>query len=66
MLAVKNLPASAGDVMDMGLIPGLGSPLKQEMPTCSVFLPGKSHGQRSLMGCSIWGCKELDTTEPTE
>ena len=28
-----------------------------------VFLPGKSHGQRSLVGCSPWGCKELDTTE---
>ena len=29
----------------------------------SVFLPGKSHGQRSLMGYSPWGRKELDTTE---
>ena len=28
-----------------------------------VFLPGKSHGQRSLVGYSPWGCKELDTTE---
>ena len=28
-----------------------------------VILPGKSHGQRSLMGCSPQGCKELDTTE---
>ena len=28
-----------------------------------VFLPGESHGQRSLMGCSPWGHKELDTTE---
>ena len=27
------------------------------------FLPGKSHGQRSLAGYSPWGCKELDTTE---
>ena len=26
------------------------------------FLPGKSHGQRSLAGCSPWGCKESDTT----
>ena len=25
------------------------------IPT-SVFLPGKSHGQRSLVGCSPWGC----------
>ena len=28
-----------------------------------VLLPGKSHGQRSLVGCSPWGCKESDTTE---
>ena len=28
-----------------------------------VFLPGESHGQRSLVGSSPWGCKELDTTE---
>ena len=28
-----------------------------------VFLPGKSHGQRSLVGYSPWACKELDTTE---
>jgi len=26
-------------------------------------LPGKSHGQRSLIGYSPWGCKESDTTE---
>ena len=31
-----------------------------------VFLPGEFHGQRSLAGCSPWGCKELDTTEVTE
>ena len=29
----------------------------------SVFLPGKSHGQRSLVGCSPWCHKESDTTE---
>ena len=28
-----------------------------------VFLPGKSHGRRSLVGCSPWGREELDTTE---
>ena len=28
-----------------------------------VFLPGKSHGQRSLVGYSTWGRKESDTTE---
>ena len=28
-----------------------------------VFLPGKSHGRRSLVGCSLWGHSESDTTE---
>ena len=28
-----------------------------------VFLPGKSYGQRRLVGYSPWGCKESDTTE---
>ena len=28
-----------------------------------VLLPGKSHGQRSLVGCSPWGRKESDMTE---
>ena len=29
----------------------------------SVFLPGEFHGQRSLVGCSPWGYKELNMTE---
>ena len=28
-----------------------------------VLLPGESHGGRSLVGCSPWGCRELDRTE---
>ena len=28
-----------------------------------VLLPGKSHGRRSLVGCSPWGHLESDTTE---
>ena len=28
-----------------------------------LLLPGESHGLRSLVGYSPWGCKELDTTE---
>ena len=31
----------------------------------TVFLPGESHGQRSLVGYNAWGCKGLDTTEVT-
>ena len=35
---------------------------RQWHPT-PVLLPGKSHGQRSLVGCSLWGREESDTTE---
>ena len=35
-------------------------PLEEGMATHSVFLPGESHGQRSLAGHSPWGRKELD------
>ena len=35
---------------------------RQWHPT-PVLLPGKSHGRRSLVGCSPWGRKESDTTE---
>ena len=30
-----------------------------------VFLPGESQGQSSLVGCCLWSCTELDTTEAT-
>ena len=35
---------------------------RQWHPT-PVLLPGKSHGRRSLVGCSPWGYKELDKIE---
>ena len=38
---------------------------KRKWQPTPVFLPGKSHGQRSLVGYSSWGCKELDPTERT-
>ena len=38
-------------------------PWKREWQPTPVFLPEESHGQRSLVGCSPWGCKESDTTE---
>ena len=40
----------------------LYSILLQWHPT-PVLLPGKSHGRRSLVGCSPWGRQESDTTE---
>ena len=45
---IKNSPASVGDARDMGLIPGFGRfPWSRKWQPTSVFLPGKSHGQRS-------------------
>ena len=44
------------------LLTCLVSPRRQWHPT-PVLLPGKSHGWRSLVGCSPWGCEELDMTE---
>ena len=38
-------------------------PWRRKWQTTPVLLPGKSHGQRSLVGYSPWGHKELDTTE---
>ena len=38
-------------------------PWRRKWQPTLVFLPGESHGQRSLAGYSPWGLKELDTTE---
>ena len=42
---------------------GWKDPLEEEMANYSMFLPGKSHGQRSVAGYHLWGRKESDTTE---
>ena len=67
--------ASAYNVGDLGSIPGLGrspgeengNPLqyswRRKWQPTPVFLPGKSHGQRSLVGYSPWYCKESDMIE---
>ena len=77
---VKNLPANETDTGDGSSIPvGLGVgwggvgwggggrekiPWSRKWQLTPVFLPGKSHGQRSLAGYSPWGRKESDMTEP--
>ena len=57
---VKNLPT-----MEESQAQTLGweDPLEGAWQPTPVFLPGESHGQGRLAGCSPWGCKELDTTE---
>ena len=54
---VKNLPA-----MQETCVQSLGQedPLRKEWLPTPVFLPEEFHGQRSLVGYSPWGCKELD------
>ena len=42
---------------------GQEDPLEEKMATHSSILAGKFHGQRSLVGYSPWGLKELDTIE---
>jgi len=37
---------------------------RRKWQSTPVLLPGKSHGQRSLVGYSPWGRKESDMTEP--
>ena len=44
---------------------GWEDPLEEDMATTPAFLPGESHGQRSLVGYSPWGCKESDMTAVT-
>ena len=63
----KEPTCNAGDIGDIGSIPGLGRfPWRRPWQPTPVFLPGESYGQRSLAGYSPWGYKESDTTEVTE
>ena len=65
-LVANNPPAIGGDIIDGGLISGLGrfnggghgNPLQY---SCLE----NPHGQRRLVCYSPWDCKELDTTEVT-
>ena len=60
---VKNLLANVGDAGDAGSIPGTGRAPEEGVATHSSVLPGKFHGQRSLVGYSPWGFKGSDMTE---
>ena len=54
---VKNLPANVGSI-PVGKVSW-----RRKCQHTPIFLPGKSLGQRSLVGYSWWGHKELDVTE---
>ena len=58
---------SACQCRKLGFDPCVGEvPWRRKWQPIPVFLLGKSHGQRSLVGCSPWGRKKSDTTEMTE
>jgi len=61
----KNPLASAEDKRESGSLWVGKIPWRREWQPTPVFLPGESHGQRSLAGYSPWSCTELDTTEAT-
>ena len=53
--SVKTLPTNSGDSRDASLFPGSGrAPGGGTWQPTPVFLPGESHGQRSLVGYSPW------------
>ena len=62
--ACKESACNVGDTGDMGSLPGSERPpwRRKWLPT-PVFLPGESHEHRSLLGYSLWGCKESNMTE---
>ena len=41
------------------------TPCRRAWQLTAVFLPRESHGQKSLVGCRLWGLTESDTTEVT-
>ena len=66
-VATQNLGFSLSDSLHFGssytlLLPRTLIRRRRWHPTL-VLLPGKSHGWRSLVGCSPWGCEESDMTE---
>ena len=64
MVKKKEKKKSACNAGDPGSISGSCQEdcLEKQMAS-TIFLPGDFHGQRSLMGYSLLGCKEMDMTE---
>ena len=59
---IKNLPAVKETQEIHVQSVGSEDPLERKGQPTAIFLPGKSHGQRSLVGCSLWGHKDSDMT----
>ena len=66
VLVIKGLPASAGDVKSCRFNLWVGKILwRRAWQPTPLFFPGESHGERSLVGYSPWGHKELDMSDVT-
>ena len=66
LLSGKESACNTGDTRDVGSIPGLGrSAGEGNGNPLQYSCLGKSYGERSLVGYSPWGLKELDMTEHT-
>ena len=65
-LSSKESACNTGVAANTGLIPGSGRSPGGGHGNPLLFLPGESHGQRSLVGYSPWGREESDMTEMTE
>ena len=64
---VKNLSANCRRPKRHGFDPWVGKiPWRRAWQPTPVYLPGESHGQRSLEGYRTWGHKESDTTQVRE
>ena len=61
-LSSQRTPLPMQEVQILSL--GQEDPLEKKRQPTPVFLPGKSHGERSLVGYSPWGPEESDITEP--
>ena len=62
----KESSSNAGDTRPL-LDSWVGTiPWRRKWQPTPVFLPGESHGQRSLVGCSSWSCKRVQQELATE
>ena len=66
ILVVKNMPVNAGDIRDLGSIPGSErSPWRRPGNPLQYSCLENPHRQRSISGYSPWGHKKSDRTEAT-
>ena len=62
-IVLKSPPTNSGDARDIEFDPWIRKiPWSRKRKPTPILFPGKVHGQRSLAGCSPWGCKESDWT----